>query len=263
MRIGVIGLGIVGNSLFTSFELKNLDVKGYDKYKLKDSFEEVIDSAIIFLCLPTPFDDNKKEYDKDAIHEICSRLIENSYSGIVVLKSTVEPGTTNMLGDRYNLKFVHNPEFLSTATAFEDFHNQSHIVIGRSKNINDKEVDKLINFYNDHYPLTEISVCECSESESMKIFCNSFYSVKLQFFNELYLLCQKNNVNYNVVRNLMLKNGWINKLHTQVPGVDGKLSYGGACFPKDTNALLNYMIRNNSDCEVLRATIEERNKMRE
>ena len=58
-------------------------------------------------------------------------------------------------------------------------------------------VYKLINFYNDHYPLTEISVCECSESESMKIFCNSFYSVKLQFFNELYLLCQKNNVNYN------------------------------------------------------------------
>ena len=60
----------------------------------------------------------------------------------------------------------------------------------------------------------------------------------------------------------MLKNGWINKLHTQVPGVDGKLSYGGACFPKDTNALNEYMIKHDSPNAVLDATIKERNKMR-
>ena len=115
--------------------------KDFDEFLRKQDYEQ--DS--FYTVKNYLNDDNKKEYDKDAIHEICSRLIENSYSGIVVLKSTVEPGTTNMLGDRYNLKFVHNPEFLSTATAFEDFHNQSHIVIGRSKNINDKETKLLLN----------------------------------------------------------------------------------------------------------------------
>ncbi len=97
----------------------------------------------------------------------------------------------------------------------------------------------------------------------MKIFCNSFYAVKIQFFNELYLLCQKNNSNFNENVNLMLKNGWINKMHTQVPGPDNKLSYGGACFPKDTNALLNYMMKHQSNCKVLQATIDERNSFRQ
>ena len=62
---------------------------------------------------------------------------------------------------------------------------------------------------------------------------------------------------------MMLKNDWINPMHTVVPGTDGKLSYGGYCFPKDTNALLEFMKKNNSPSEVLEATISERNKMRE
>ena len=60
----------------------------------------------------------------------------------------------------------------------------------------------------------------------------------------------------------MLKNNWINPMHTQVPGTDGQLSYGGMCFPKDTNALNQYMKRKNSPNAVLNATIEERNILR-
>jgi UDP-glucose 6-dehydrogenase len=60
-----------------------------------------------------------------------------------------------------------------------------------------------------------------------------------------------------------MKNGWINKMHTQVPGTDNKLSYGGFCFPKDTNALYNHMLKNDTHCAVLKATIDEHNKMRD
>jgi UDP-glucose 6-dehydrogenase len=96
----------------------------------------------------------------------------------------------------------------------------------------------------------------------MKIFCNSFYAVKIQFFNELYLVCQKNGANYKKVVDMMLKNGWINPMHTDVPGPDGQLSYGGLCFPKDTNALNEFMKRNDIPNRVLDATIAERNEMR-
>ena len=68
---------------------------------------------------------------------------------------------------------------------------------------------------------------------------------------------------YNNVKELMLKNGWINPMHTDVPGVDGMLSYGGYCFPKDTNALLNHMKRENVTCKVLEGTVLERNEMRQ
>ena len=96
----------------------------------------------------------------------------------------------------------------------------------------------------------------------MKAFVNSFYAIKIQFFNELYLLCEKNNCSFDKIKNLMLKNGWINPMHTNVPGPDGKLSYGGACFPKDTCALQKYMEKNGSCSQVLKACIEERLKIR-
>lgn len=262
MKIGIIGLGVVGSSILSSFQMKKLSVISYDKYKLIGDLELILFSNIIFLCLPTPFNDTTNEYDKSAIYEICDKLEKNNYDGIVVLKSTVEPGTTDKIAEKYNLKIVFNPEFLTSITALEDFHNQKHIVLGKSKNINIDDMDILVNFYKSNYPNAEISITSTINSESMKIFCNSFYAVKIQFFNELYLLTQKNNSDYNEILSLMLKNGWINKMHTKVPGPDGKLSYGGACFPKDTNALLNYMIRNNSVCAVLNATVVEQKKFR-
>mgnify|MGYP003325842203 CR=1 FL=1 len=61
----------------------------------------------------------------------------------------------------------------------------------------------------------------------------------------------------------MLKNGWVNPMHTDVPGPDSLLSYGGACFPKDTNALLQYMKNMETPHLVLENIVTERDSMRE
>ena len=264
IKVGVIGLGFVGSSILKSLKLMGCDIKGYDIAKESDTFQETVESDILFLALPTVYDAEKKEYDKSCIIEVLKNLENCNYTGLVVIKSTVEPKTTDKLANKFKiLKLVHNPEFLTAATAFEDFHNQKHIVLGKSNNVSDKELKILEEFYNRYYKDTLLSVCTCLESESMKIFCNCFYSVKIQFFNELYLLCQKTKCDYSVVKELMLKNDWINPMHTVVPGMDGKLSYGGYCFPKDTNALLEYMRSQESPHLVLEATILERNKMRD
>ena len=264
-KISVIGLGFVGGSMLKSFQLKGCNVVGYDKFKEDtNTFEECLDTDVAFLALPTVFDEETCEYDKSCIREVCTKLEENNYKGIVVIKSTVEPTTTIGLVEEFEtLKFVHNPEFLTAATAFEDFHNQTHIVLGSTPLVTDEDMKKLGDFYMKLYPDAELSLCNSTESESMKIFVNCFYSVKVQFFNELYLLCGETGCDYNLVKDLMLKNKWINPMHTDVPGPDGKLSYGGYCFPKDTNALLNHMKRNDVPCEVLQATVNERNIMRD
>jgi UDPglucose 6-dehydrogenase len=264
--ISVMGLGFVGGSMKKSFEMKGVEVIGYDKYKdeFKDNFMACLKSEIAFLALPTVFDEEKSEYDKSCIQEVCTDLMKNDYQGIVVIKSTVEPTTTRGLSAQFpSLKFVHNPEFLTAATAFEDFHNQSHIVLGKTDKVTDEDMDKLAKFYKELYPDASMSLCSSTESEAMKIFVNCFYSVKVQFFNELFLLCQEMECNYDVVKILMLRNKWINPMHTDVPGPDGKLSYGGYCFPKDTNALLNHMKRVGTHCKVLEATVDERNIMRD
>ena len=261
MLIGIIGLGCVGDAMYKSFKLKNIDVIGYDKYKEINKLEDCLLADIIFLCLQTEFKINS--YDKENINNICEYL-NNKYNGIVVIKSTVEPNTTNQLQDLYpNLKLFHNPEFLSSQTAFEDFHSQSHIVLGKSDKSSSSDLLLLEEFYHKNYPDAQISLCSSNESESMKIFVNSFYAVKIQFFNELYLLCDKTKTNYNNVLDLMLKNNWINPMHTKVPGNDNQLSYGGKCFPKDTNALLHFMKMCNSPHKVLEATITERNEIRD
>ena len=260
----IIGMGFVGNALYSSFDKKKLDVGVYDKYKNQGELIDCLAYKCVFLCLPTVYLETEKKYDLQPIHETCKWLEKMEYTGLVVIKSTVTPTTTSQLYEHYpTLCLVHNPEFLSAATADEDFHNQSHIVIGYPTYPEpNSSIDWLRGFYTDNYPDATISMCTSTESESVKLGCNTFYSVKIQYFNELYAMCKKVGCNYDTVKTLMIKNDWINPMHTDVPGSDGKLSYGGYCFPKDTNALMQFMHENNTPHQVLSACIQERNSMR-
>ena len=269
-NVCIFGLGFVGNAMFNSFKNKgleeNINLFVYDKFKNGGigSMSDGLLCGIIFLSLPTLYDENSGCYDKSAIHDCCNYLSENNYSGVIVIKSTVEPETTDNLSKTYhNLSFIHNPEFLTARTAYEDFHSQSHIVLGKSVNCPEYKLQVLQEFYLKYYPNVEFSICTSLESESMKIFSNSFYSIKIQFFTELYLLTKSNGSDYNKIVDIMLKNNWINPKHTNVPGPDGQISYGGLCFPKDTNALNKYMEKNNCPNKVIESCICERNDMRD
>lgn len=267
-NIGICGLGVVGSAVVNSLLKHNFILNNtlfiYDKYKddKYKNFDVINNTDVVFLTLPTPFSRDKKCYDIDSIRETLDKLKTIKYNGLIVIKSTLEPLITDNLAREFNLDIVHNPEFLSAKTAHEDYHNQKHIVIGKSVVCNEIKLKHLIDFYKKYYPDALISICSASESESMKIFSNSFYATKIQFFTEMFMLTQKINVNYKTITDLMIKNGWINPMHTQVPGTDGKVSFGGMCFPKDTTALLKFMEKNESPSKVLNAVVEERNLMR-
>jgi len=264
MKIGIIGVGVVGKAILEGFKSITNDhvILGYDKYKNIGSFNDMLNSDIVFICVPTTYSEKNKEYNKTELHNVLSELQKNNYNGLVLIKSTLEPTTTEQLSNNYNLKLIHNPEFLSAISHIDDFINQNHIVIGKTSNITQDDLNVVVNMYKSTFPNVKQSICTSNESECMKIFVNNFYSVKIQFCNELYQICQKINVNYSNVRDLMLKNNWINPMHTNVPGPDGQLSYGGMCFPKDTNALLSFMKTHRSEHKVLESCIDERNEMR-
>jgi len=269
IKIGICGIGFVGNAMMTSFINKgyilNQTLFVYDKYKENGigTFEDLLQTDILFLSLPTIFDYDTLIYDKGPIVETLASLKNNSYGGVVIIKSTVEPQTTEKYAIEYQLNLIHNPEFLTARTAYEDFHNQKHIVLGKSSICTESVVKLTDEFYKTNYPNATLSLCTSDESETMKIFANTFYASKVQIFTEFYLLCQKINVNFNNVKDIMIKNGWINPMHTTIPGPDGKISYGGLCFPKDTTALLHFMKTNESECSVIEAVIKERENMRD
>lgn len=271
MKISIIGLGFVGNAMYESFSNKTNELKldytiyGYDKYKNNGigNLLDCLNSDIIFTALPTLYDEMTCGYDNSPTHEIINQLLELGYDKTIVIKSTVEPLFTETLSNSIkSINFIHNPEFLTARTAYNDFHNQKHIVLGLSTNCSDESFNIVKQFYSSLYPDASLSICTSTESECMKIFCNSFYAVKVQYFNELYDLSSKLGANYDTIVELMIKNGWINPMHTKVPGPDGKLSFGGLCLTKDTYALLSFMKKNDTHHNILEACINERNIMR-
>ncbi len=270
-NIGIVGIGFVGNAIKESLCKNNYvldkNLKIYDKFKDGgiNSLEYLLDCDILFLCLPTIYLEDLFKYDYSPIEEILYNLSNYKYNGIILIKSTIEPLIIDKFSIKYNLDLIHNPEFLTARTANDDFHNQKHVVIGLSYNLNqtNHKVISITNFYKQNYPNALLSICSSNESSTMKLFLNSFYAIKVQTFTELYLLCQKIDVNYDSVKQLMLNNNWINPMHTNVPGPDSQISYGGLCFPKDTNALNTFMKAHDVPNAVLDATIHERNTMRD
>ena len=264
MKVAIVGIGCVGSAILKDFTEKSINVVAYDKFKNGGigRLEDTLLCDILFLCLPTMYSEKLKEYNKTSLIEVCTELSIYKYKGLVVIKSTIEPETTQKCSETFNLNFAHNPEFLSANTAYEDFKNQDHIVLGHPYNTDESILQPLIDFYSTYYPNAKQSILHSTESELMKISVNNFYSVKIQFFNEIYLLSENLGISYDKVKDTMLKNNWINQMHTNVPGTDGKLSYGGMCFPKDTNALNEYMIRKKVPNRVLQSTITERNMLR-
>ena len=170
------------------FTEKSIHVVVYDKYKNGGigCLENTLLCDILFLCLPTMYSEILKEYNKTSLMEICTELSLYKYKGLVVIKSTIEPETTQKCSETYPLKFVHNPEFVSAKTAYEDFKRQGHIVLGHPSNIDESTLQPLMDFYSTYYPNAKQSILHSTESELMKISVNTFYAVKIQFFNEIY-----------------------------------------------------------------------------
>lgn len=263
MNIGICGYGFVGSAISSFFTEKSYNVVIYDKYKDIGTFEKVIDTEILFICLPTNYDKCIESYNMTEINMTLERLYNHKYIGIIVIKSTVLPNYCKNMNNMYpNLTIVANPEFLSAKTALEDFRNQKHILLGYTR-YSKKAIIKLEEMYRELLGDVEITVVDADEAALIKLGCNSFYATKIQYFTELYMLCNKLGVSYENVKDGMLRNGWINKNHTEVPGSDGKVSFGGMCFPKDIKALCSYMEEMNSTNSVLKGVIEERERLRD
>ena len=277
VTIGICGFGFVGNAIHSFFKdryikrsytnilnyNKYYTVSIYDKYKNINDFNILLNKEIIYICLPTNYSEKNKTYDMSEIDQTLLLLNENNYKGIILIKSNVLPPYCNSINLLYpNLKIIHNPELLSANTAVVvDFATQYHIVLGFTPQSNIC-ITYIYEFYKILFPQAYISITDSMSSSTMKLACNSFYATKIQFFTEILLLCNKLNINYEIVRDLMLKNRWINSMHTCVHSNDNILSFGGACLSKDISALNQFMKKNNTMNGVLDGVINERNLIR-
>jgi UDPglucose 6-dehydrogenase len=252
-NIGIIGQGFVGTA--TSEGLKeHFQVYTYDKFLDKKSncvnMLQVCEYAkIVFVCLPTPM---KKDGSCDltilesVVNEINSYKLEN----IVVIKSTVPPGTTRAFNKTCNnIQVVFNPEFLTEANYIEDFKNQNRIIIGGPRPASTIVKNMFIKVFQD-VPIIKTG---SNTAESVKYFTNCFLATKVSFANEFKQICDQADVDYDKVVEYALYDERLGKSHFTTPGPDGRSGFGGSCFPKDINALIFFASQLGVSADVLSA----------
>lgn len=238
--VGIIGNGFVGKAIGFGF-VPVLPVYVHDKDPLRsmNSLEKTVnDSDIIFVCVPTPMNpDGSISLDivRRALKDINS--VNNRDDNIVIIKSTVIPGTTEMFSKEFpDLNLVFNPEFLTERHAIYDFLNQARIVLGGKR----EHTSKVAELYKIRFKSCNIMQMDHSTAEFIKYFNNVFFSVKVAFANEMKLVCQKAGVDWDLALEGFASDGRVGDSHLNVPGPDGKWGFGGSCFPKDINAFISF-----------------------
>ena len=264
--IGIVGQGFVGSAIKVG--LKDFyDIFTYDlqeNLRNCDSLCELVEkSKFIFVCLPTPMKSGGGcftgivEETVLSINEICK---SNHYDNkIVIIKSTVPPGTTSNLDNMCDsLAVVFSPEFLTEANSHDDFKNQTRIIIGGPRPAS----SHVKTMFRKAFPSIPIVKTNASHAEMVKYFINCFLSVKVSFANEMYQICEKMNVDYDKVVEYALYDKRLGQSHFTVPGPDGDYGFGGHCFPKDLNAMINVMNENAVNPAVLKAANEKNDEVR-
>lgn len=250
--IGIIGQGFVGTAIREgmkhSFKVVTYDIKHPEDLIIFDKSKFVVPNIYriaglvqettgpIFVCVPTPM--NTDGSCDISIVESVVREINDCASGprVVVIKSTVPPGTTDYLNQSYNSVLVcFNPEFLTERNAIEDFKNQDRIIIGGPH-----EATAVVKqVYLQAYPGVPVTKTSASIAEMVKYVTNCFLSTKVAFANEIKQICDAlPDVDYDKVIEYATKDKRLGNSHWAVPGPDGQKGFGGTCFPKDLNSLM-------------------------
>jgi UDPglucose 6-dehydrogenase len=267
MNIGIIGQGFVGNAVYEG--MKNyFDVFAFDKDPSKFSNAigisgVVRNTEVTFLCVPTPM---RKTGECDlsiissALNEISDCVNEHNKKGyIVIIKSTIPPGTTEMFDKKFdNIDIVFNPEFLTEANANEDYKNQNRIIIGGER----PGTTKVKQIFSKAFPQVPIIKTSSTIAEMIKYVTNTFLATKVSFANEMYQICQELDIDYDKVIEYARYDERLGNSHWGVPGPDGDLGYGGHCFPKDIAALQYVAKEMGISPTILNASIEKNREVR-
>ena len=259
-KLGVIGTGYVGTAIIEGMK-KSHHIETYDKFKdcTCKTIEELCKTTrVIFLCVPTPMLDSG-ESDISIVDSVLNEINLYSNNHIVVIKSTVPPTTTDTMNKKYeNVTVIFSPEFLTEANYIDDFVNSNRIIVG-----GDRRATTIVkNIFLKRFPKKKIIKTGATYAEMVKYLTNTFLATKVSFANEMKKICDNIDVDYDKVVEYARHDERLGETHWAAPGPDGKLGFGGSCFPKDLNALIYFSDGVGVDPILLKSVWERNLKVR-
>ena len=250
MKIGIIGYGHVGTAMHQLFS----DAVVYDKYKNIGTQEDVNQCDVAFICVPTPMSE-----DGSCDTSIVEEVIQWCTCKCLILRSTVKVGFTKKMREKYNKEIVFQPEYYGETVAhpFANLSDRSWLTFGGTKagiHLAIKAYQKVVN--------SNIRIYQCSsdEAEMAKYMTNTYLATKVVFCNEMFDLCNKLGVDYNVVRELWIADPRIGGSHTFV--YDDNRGFGGSCLPKDISATIQMGKEQSLNMEILQKVLEKNKELR-
>lgn len=238
-KILIVGHGFVGQAVDYGFSHRYVEKTIVDpKYGTTIDGLDHSSFDFIFVCVPTPMGaDGSIDYAiLDSVMEQLGPALNRLNPPTIVIKSTVTPDIIDRWS--YWQSVVYNPEFLTERSAKADFINPDFHIFGGTVS-GCKAVEQLYKNYSlcKPCPVYKMTLVEASY---VKYAINTFLSTKVTFFNQLFDSISKVGGNFSVVANAVGSDPRVGHSHTCVPGFDGKQGFGGACFPKDCAAFVNY-----------------------
>jgi UDPglucose 6-dehydrogenase len=232
-KIGIVGIGFVGGAIRDAMkDWCDLVLVDKDPTRGIHQFRDLKDCEAIFVCVPSPQGDDGR-CDTSILESVLECL--QDFTGVVISKCTASPDVYKQLNEKYP-NLVHAPEFLVAATASRDYVNGRFAFIGGKVKAYRDQAEAVIKLGQPNLEI--IHHCSIEEAAMAKYTINTFLATKVVWMNELYQLCTKMNINYGKVVTMASADRRIGSSHLSVPGPDTLFGFGGACFPKDTAALL-------------------------
>lgn len=235
MKIGSIGRGMVGDAIYKGLKSLGNEMSFYDPVFTDSKFEDILDSDIVFISVPT-LPNIKNECDLSILIKTLDDLNRLNYKGHICIKSTITPETTNRMIKKYNNeKICFCPEFLKERCALEDFMKNNHICVVGTVSEKTFEVVKKI-----HEPICkEFKMVTPVEAELTKYMQNVYNTYRILFANGMYEICKHNNVEYNSVLESLLVRDELDKKYMKCD--ESIRGPSGPCLVKDSLAFNQYV----------------------
>jgi UDPglucose 6-dehydrogenase len=256
MKIGLLGRGTVGKAVYEGLEYLGHEMCFFDPAYEGSTLADVLDTECVFICVPTDQAANG-DCDTSIVDRVVAELAGADYKGLISIKSTVTPGTTDRLQAQYaNLRLSMVPEFLRAKSALADFvYNHDLLVVGT---YNREDADLLIEIHGS-FP-ENIARVSPTEAEVIKYFNNVHHAMSVTFANITYDVCNKLGANYMNVYKAITKRDCINPAYLMAnPNMRG---YGGHCLPKDTSAWNNLIKNLELPYTLIQSVIDDNEKVK-
>ncbi len=257
-KVCIIGNGYVGKSMVKLFEDHYLvSIKEID-----DNYDDVNQCDLAVVCVPT-----LTSKDGSCDTSVVEKVIKESNAPLYLIKSTVPPGTTELLSKLYNKSIVFSPEYIGEGSYPIPFWNgiphptetklHEFQIFGGYRDIIRQVLDFFIPVIG---PYCKYIQTDSITAELVKYMENSFLATKVVFCHEFARIAEKYNCDYNELRELFLLDGRCERGSTAI--FNGKLGFDGKCLPKDINAIYQATKKVGFESKLLKQVIETNNEMR-